>query len=40
MNAPEMMLIMLLLRLIIPFGLVLVIGEGIRRRRARNLHRA
>ena len=32
MNAPEMMLVMLVARLVIPFGLLLLIGEGTRRR--------
>ncbi len=34
MYGPEVMLVMLLLRLVIPVGLLLWIGEGTRRRRA------
>lgn len=40
MNAPEIMLVMLVFRLIIPFGLILSIGESARRRNAANLRRA
>ncbi len=32
MNAPEMMLILVLIRFVIPFGLLLWIGETARRR--------
>jgi len=34
MNAPEYVLLLTILRLIIPFGLILLIGELIRRRDA------
>ncbi len=39
MYGPEVMLVMLLLRLVIPLGLLLWIGEETRRRRA-SFHRA
>ena len=39
MNAPEIILVLLLVRLIIPFGLLLWIGENVQRRRLANFHR-
>ena len=36
MNAPVVMLVLLLMRLIIPFGLLLWIGENVQRRRLAN----
>ena len=39
MNAPEIMLLMLVVRLVIPFGLLLAIGESARRH-TRNLRQA
>jgi hypothetical protein len=38
MNAPEIMLVMLLVRLVMPFGLMLWIGESVRRHQLANLH--
>ncbi len=35
MNAPEILLTLTLLRLVLPFGLVLLIGEWINRRERR-----
>ena len=32
MNAPEVMLALILLRLIIPFGTILIVGEWLKRR--------
>jgi hypothetical protein len=39
MNAPEMMLILVLLRLVIPFGMLLWVGETVQRRRIVHSHR-
>ncbi len=39
MNATEVILILLLVRLVIPFGLLLWIGENVQRRRLADLHR-
>ncbi len=39
MNAPEVILILLLVRLVIPFGLLLWVGESVQRRRLTGLHR-
>ncbi len=40
MNGPEVMLVMLLLRLVVPFSLLLWIGETARRRDLPGMHRA
>lgn len=40
MNAPEVLLIMLVLRVVIPVGLLLWIGENERRRHLADFHRA
>lgn len=40
MNAPEIMLVMLVVRVVIPVGLLLWVGEGARRRRLGDLHQA
>ncbi len=39
MNAPEMLLIMLVLRVVIPVGLVMWIGETQQRRQLAGLHK-
>ncbi len=39
MNAPEIILILLLVRLVIPFGLLLWVGESVQRRRRADFHR-
>lgn len=39
MNAPVVMLILLLVRLVIPFGLLLWVGENVQRRRLADFHR-
>ncbi len=38
MYGPEVMLVMFLLRLVVPFGLILWIGESVRRRQPNRLH--
>lgn len=40
MNGPEIVLVMLVLRVIIPVGLLLWIGENQRRRQFANFHQA
>jgi hypothetical protein len=40
MNAPEIMLVMLVVRVVIPVGLLLWVGESARRRRLGDLHQA
>lgn len=40
MNGPEIMLVMLVARLVIPLGLLLWIGEGARRRNTASFHNA
>jgi hypothetical protein len=39
MNAPEVLLILFLLRLVIPFGLLLLIGEWVNRRERARFYR-
>jgi len=39
MNAPEVMLVLVLVRLIIPFGLLLITGEWLNRRERAHHHR-
>jgi len=39
MNAPEVMLVLVLFRLIIPFGTLLIAGEWLNRRERARYHR-
>jgi hypothetical protein len=40
MNAPEILLVMLLLRVVVPVSILLAIGENVRRHQLANLHHA
>ena len=39
MNTPEMLIVLMLLRLIIPFGSILLLGEWLARRRSSGVPR-
>ncbi len=39
MNATEILVILILLRLVVPFGLLLWVGESVQRRQLTHLHR-
>lgn len=39
MNAQEVMLVLVLLRLVIPFGMLLIVGEWLNRRERARYHR-